>query len=251
MSKNDEELNKKFYTIFNKDTNKIEYVTLKDLNNLDKTEINKLVEEKLKTKKEIKNQQYMGLKIKALNIPEGIRYIGCRAFEGCTELKSIYIPDSVLEIGWRCFKGCINLKYIRLSNSLKIINAMTFYNCLSLVEIKLPKSISSIDRSAFECCSNLTSIILPKKYNLFSIADDVIKGCDKLINIIVYEKTKENNILLISTRFKIWTYEQYSAVCIIQEAFRKARYCPEYKICQKIFCEGMHKIYESNNLNFD
>ena len=48
-------------------------------------------------------------------IPEGVKVIEDKAFQGCTSLKSITIPESVTKIGERAFSGCTSLESIIIS----------------------------------------------------------------------------------------------------------------------------------------
>ena len=51
-------------------------------------------------------------KTEHVEIPEGVKSIGRRAFKGCSSLKSVTIPDSVKSIDENAFDGCPNLEFI-------------------------------------------------------------------------------------------------------------------------------------------
>lgn len=104
-------------------------------------------------------------------IPDEVRYIRERAFEGCSGLISVLIPNSVTNIGSYAFANCDNLKNISLSNSIHEINVGTFSGCLSLESLYIPDSVTIIrgnDMSfypvsgAFENCTSLISVRLPE-----------------------------------------------------------------------------------------
>ena len=79
------------------------------------------------------------IKIKTVEIENGITSIGEGAFFWCIILTNITIPDSVTTIG----------KY-------------AFGRCGSLTNITIPESVTSIGESIFHCCSPLKEIKIHK-----------------------------------------------------------------------------------------
>ena len=73
--------------------------------------------------------------LKTIVIPEGVTFIGDRAFDGCTGLTSINIPEGVTSIG-QC----------------------AFSYCSSLTSITIPESVTSIGNYAFDECTSLKTI---------------------------------------------------------------------------------------------
>ena len=59
-------------------------------------------------------------------IPEGIRAIGERGFEGCEDLTELIVPEGATGIGWNAFSGCSKLRVITLPASLKEIGNEAF-----------------------------------------------------------------------------------------------------------------------------
>ncbi|MBQ4098642.1 MAG: leucine-rich repeat protein [Clostridia bacterium] len=126
--------------------------------------------------------------VSELVIPDGVKQITARAFNGCTSLTIVTVPDSVTYIGYDAFDDCDNLKELTLpfvgtssSNNLRSIFGSTlpsslkkvsitggtsittnsFKDCSNLTSISIPNSVNSIDRSAFSDCSSLVEITLP------------------------------------------------------------------------------------------
>jgi len=94
-------------------------------------------------------------------IPDGIAYIGKRAFKDCRSLKYIRIPDSVTYIGERAFRACRNLESISISQNITTIEIGLFKGCKRLQSITLPDRLESIGAQAFSGCEELTDVTLP------------------------------------------------------------------------------------------
>ena len=70
-------------------------------------------------------------------LPEGITYIGERAFYGCDELLEIVVPAGVEGIGAAAFHSCYKLKKLALPMSLKQIGKSAFSSCFDLTELTI------------------------------------------------------------------------------------------------------------------
>ena len=81
------------------------------------------------------------------------------------------VPDSVKIIGTKAFEGCKNIERILLSPNVIQISDHAFENCTSLTMINLPETIERIGEYAFSNCKNLKSIIIPKAVTI------IPKGC--------------------------------------------------------------------------
>lgn len=89
-----------------------------------------------------------GYYLKAITIPNGVKYIGYRAFAG-SEFTTLTIPDSVVDIGEGAFDRCKNLKTVKLSKNIKDIKYTTFARCSSLNSITIPTGVQRIESLAF------------------------------------------------------------------------------------------------------
>ena len=59
-------------------------------------------------------------------IPEGIRAIGGRGFEGCEDLTELIVPEGMIKIGENAFSGCGKLRAVTLPASLNEIGDEAF-----------------------------------------------------------------------------------------------------------------------------
>ncbi len=153
-------------------------------------------------------------------IPEGIKYIGNRAFAGCDKVTEIHLPASVKGVGEAAFWGMKSLKKITISSKNKkfkvVDNVLYSANGKDLVlypaadpreEFIVPSNVSYCYEAAFSASQNLKKVILPegqKRLNnsLFQnskvetvtlpksvryIDAEVFSGCKKLKEIQLHE----------------------------------------------------------------
>ena len=91
---------------------------------------------------------------------EGVKIIGERAFQNCTNLKTFTIPNPV-EFNDYVFYGCTYLNSVTLGSRLEKIGASAFQNCTTLSgELSIPATVATIGANAFRNCSSLTGLFL-------------------------------------------------------------------------------------------
>ena len=95
-----------------------------------------------------------------VELPEGLSYIGARAFCDSPKLNEVKIPSTVTKIKEFAFSGCTGLKEIELPPQLEVVGYSSFYGCSGLTEITIPSSVKTIPSGAFEKCFNLESVTL-------------------------------------------------------------------------------------------
>lgn len=66
--------------------------------------------------------------LKAVELPEGLKFISRSSFSGCTNLKEIRIPQSVEEIADWCFNGCTSLERAYIPKHIRLL-PNTFNGC--------------------------------------------------------------------------------------------------------------------------
>lgn len=106
--------------------------------------------------------------LKKVILPESIRRIGERAFDGCSNLEEIEIPDGVRVIPKMCFFECIHLRRVRLPQHLTCIEERAFSACENLQCITFPDSLERIDHLAFNGCRSIKGLELPERTTAIS-----------------------------------------------------------------------------------
>ncbi len=126
---------------------------------------------------EISSVGYPQKTLKKVIIPDTVKLIGQKAFEGCTALKEIVIPDSVEGIGQSAFYGCTALRTVILgeNSSLRYISKWAFYECTALTSFTVTKNVTSISENAFLSCEKLVEVI-NKSSLTFTLGADT-NGC--------------------------------------------------------------------------
>ena len=85
-------------------------------------------------------------------IPDGVKKIGGKAFEGRTGLKEIDFNE-VEEIGEYAFVMCAGLDRLKLTSAVRIIGEGAFQSCIGLSTVRIPDGVQSIGSFAFVCKS--------------------------------------------------------------------------------------------------
>lgn len=120
------------------------------------------------------------------------RWIGDRAFAGCTELTSITIPQIVKSIGGGAFSRCSKLQNVEFASRLitEIENG-AFYGCSSLEEIELPDSVSRLNDELFEECTSLRSVTIGR--DMVKYGKGIFYHCPALTEIKVKEGDRNHS----------------------------------------------------------
>ena len=156
--------------------------------------------------------------LREVELPEGLSYIGARAFCDSPNLTKVKIPSTVTKIKDGAFWGCTGLTKIELPPQLEEVGYSSFYGCSGLTEITIPSSVKTIRSGAFEKCTSLESVTLSegigeigteafRSTNLKSLnipksvkklGRDIVDGCQHLAYITIeapsqLEETFEGN----------------------------------------------------------
>lgn len=96
-----------------------------------------------------------------IKIPNVVKIIPDKEFEGVGRLTDLLGGEGLHEIGIGCFNSCNSLARVDLSKTrLESIGHRVFHNCRSLEQLNLPDSIKTIGMGAF-CNCKITELKLP------------------------------------------------------------------------------------------
>ena len=98
--------------------------------------------------------------LREVKLPEGLSYIGARAFCDSPDLTEVKIPNTVTKIKEYAFSGCTGLTEIELPPQLEEVDGGLFSRCSELKEITIPSSVKTIGARAFHYCTKLESVTL-------------------------------------------------------------------------------------------
>lgn len=122
-------------------------------------------------------------------VPEGVREIGPRAFEG-QPFKNIVLPSSLLQISDYAFYNCNTLESVTFKEGcqLETIGEYAFRFCSNLKAINLPDTVTEIGKYAFADCSGATTLKLPA--NIETLGDYAFAATDSLVSVEFPESLK-------------------------------------------------------------
>ena len=118
------------------------------------------------------------ISLERVELPSTIHSIEKLAFAGCQKLSSIVFNEGLEEIGYSAFRNCSNLATLVLPSTLRIVSSWAFARCTSLSEVSFPNGTEVIDRDAFYRCVRLEYVSLPSAIQ--ELSDDVFYGCTSL-----------------------------------------------------------------------
>ena len=82
--------------------------------------------------------------MKEITIPNTLKGISDRAFDGCSKLENVTIPGSVTNIAYRAFNECTALESVVLKEGVQSLDEAVFWGCDTLKTITIPKSVQTI-----------------------------------------------------------------------------------------------------------
>jgi hypothetical protein len=101
------------------------------------------------------------LPVRNFTLPEGLQYIGNRAFEGNTYMTGVDL-GAVRIIGNRAFLGCTGLTTVKLGMSTTYIGTEAFRDCDKITslagEYAFPSGVKEIGKGAFAFCTSLRAV---------------------------------------------------------------------------------------------
>ena len=143
-------------------------------------------------------QRELRKKISSITIPDGVTFIGEKAFWHCENLTKLKLPEGITSISgyaennnvdYSYTYGCNKLTNIVIPDSVTSIGEKAFYKCSSLTSVTIPDSVTEIGRLAFEGCSSLTSVTIPD--SVTEIRGNAFKGCSSLTSVTIPDSVTE------------------------------------------------------------
>ena len=105
-------------------------------------------------------------RMKKVELPEGVQWIGQGAFMGNNKLETVVLPSSLTAIYQQAFQNCSKITRIVLPDGMTAVSSSCFAGCTSLARVHLPKGATTIGDNAFSGCAALDSIVLPKELTM-------------------------------------------------------------------------------------
>ena len=122
--------------------------------------------------------------LQTLRLPAGLKEIRYMAVAECVKLKAIDIPATVEFIGNRAFEDCRSIATVTFAgNAIQSIGSWAFYNCHALLNIVIPEGVTEIGDGAFYGCTYLADVLVPASARL--IGDNAFARCSKMAKMTV------------------------------------------------------------------
>ena len=154
-----------------------------------------------KTENGVKKQRYHNMifpkqfyksNIEKIVIPEGIEYIGTKAFYKCYNLKQVILPSTLKCIGNAAFQHCINLEEIYIPANCKVIENAAFMSCPNLKKVTLSNGVEKILNHAF-AFTGIESIFLPN--SVTTVLTKAFANCSSLKTVYIGANVNNKNFL--------------------------------------------------------
>mgnify|MGYP002672358481 CR=1 FL=1 len=142
-----------------------------------------------------------------VKFPDNLEYIEYNAFYGC-DLHSLNLPSTVHTIGDNAFYGNSQLKEFRCPSSLTIIGENAFCNCYSLEKVEFNEGLRNIEAYAFQHTA-IERIIIPT-----TLSESTMRILLPYVFIgsklkVVYTKTDEQYRFMLKCHNDIWSVPVY------------------------------------------
>ncbi len=198
--------------------------------------------------------------LKNVSICDSVSNIGEYAFRYCKSLTSINL-NNVKFIGNRAFFGCTGLTDVKLPNNVATIEESAFRGCKSLTNINIPKGITRLEAETFSGCTNLKNIEIP--YNVLYINGSAFEGCVNLANVsvssdnmgyvveqgVLYNKDKTEIVKFLNNNKNVTKYQISSNVKTIgASAFDGCNYLTSIEIPTSVTTIDKQAFKNCNNL---
>ena len=128
-------------------------------------------------------------KLKTVELPDTVTYIGNCVFDGCVEIETIKMSENITFIGDLAFSDCYSWKNVWIPEKVTSIGEWAFCRCMSIKEIKIPDTVTKIGAFAFDGCANLKYVQLPKRIEI--IEEGIFRDCKNLSRVEMPDSVKK------------------------------------------------------------
>ncbi len=97
-------------------------------------------------------------------MPDGVSYIGRKAFAYCESMKVLSIPSKMSVLEDNVFEQCDSLTDVVIPEGITSINPEAFYKCDNLKTVSIPATVTQIYDSAFYYCPYVRIIVTANSY---------------------------------------------------------------------------------------
>lgn len=122
-----------------------------------------------------------------VTIPDGIAWIGSRAFAGCDGITDVVFPETLTTIRTGAFENCSGLTKMVIPDHVTGIHDFAFQGCENLTSLVLPEGLKSIEGICFQNCPSLKEITIPA--SVTTVSSYAFYGC-KALDTIYYGGTE-------------------------------------------------------------
>ena len=136
-----------------------------------------------------------------------LEIIHLKTFQNCVRLRSITLPDTIKEIGERAFEGCRALMKMNPTDSYSVINlpkslvtlgTFVFNGCISISTITIPADLIKISEGTFANCTGISNIVYSKNADDSSRTNPLIFAAQSFENAFSASNTKEEIDVLLN-----------------------------------------------------
>ncbi|MBQ3807301.1 MAG: leucine-rich repeat protein [Kiritimatiellae bacterium] len=121
--------------------------------------------------------------IETVAFPSTLRFVGAGAFKDCTGLEDIDLPEGVVAVDREAFRNCTYAQSLILPTTLEEIGAGAFANATSLAGVTVPEGVVDIGDVAFSNCWRMMSATIPA--SVTNVGAAVFADCRKLTGVTV------------------------------------------------------------------
>lgn len=194
-----------------------------------------------------------------IKMPQSLEEIGEESFRGCRSLEEMDIPAYTTKIHTSAFRDCVNMKKLVIRNNCIKVGERAFENCATLEDVNLPDGLTEIYGGVFNSCKSLKSIKLPSK--LVVLGESAFSDCSGLEEIDVPETVTKIDDLVFNGCYNITSIELHEGLKKIGKgAFKNCRALTKIELPASVSsisdapfrgCESLRSIHvEARNKYF-